>query len=67
MRDVTLEKPASASAQTEAEFYTDQVMHRTGYRVIMIDSDNIADGPLTANGKLVQGSNTGKIYDIVQK
>jgi len=67
MRDVTLEKPASASAQTEAEFYTDQVMHRTGYRVIMIDSDNIADGPLTANGKLVQGSNTGKIYDIVSE
>jgi hypothetical protein len=67
MRDVSLEKPASASASTDADFYKDQLMHRTGYRVIMIDSTAIANGPLTANGKLVQGGNTGEIYDIVSE
>lgn len=65
MRDVSLEKPASASALTEANFYKDQLMHRTGKRVIMIDSATIADGPLTAGGKLVQGGNIGEIEDIV--
>ena len=67
MRDVSLEKPASASAETDANFYKDQLMHRTGFRVIMIDSAAIADGPLTPNGKLVQGANTGAIYDIVSE
>ena len=64
MRDVSLEKPASASSLTDANFYKDQLMHRTGKRVVMIDSANIADGPLTANGKLVQGSAIGEIEDI---
>ena len=64
MRDVSLEKPASASALTDANFFKDQLMHRTGKRIIMIDSANIADGPLTANGKLVQGSAIGEIEDI---
>ena len=63
MRDVTLEKPAG-NVQTDADFYKDQIMHRSGYRVIMVDADNIADGPLTANGKLVQGANIGEIYAI---
>jgi len=65
MRDVTLEKPASASALTDANFYKDQLMHRTGKRVIMIDSATIADGPLDVGGKLVQGGNIGEIEDIV--
>ena len=65
MRDMTLEKPASASALTDANFYKDQLIHRTGKRVIMVDSATIADGPLVTGGKIKQGANTGVIEDIV--
>ena len=51
MRDVSLEKPASASSLTDANFYKDQLMHRTGKRVVMIAL--ILQRSLTANGKLV--------------
>ncbi len=63
MRDVSLEKNPG-SAESDANYYKDQLMHRTGKRIVFFDSATIADGPLVTGGTIIQGSNIGEIEDI---
>jgi hypothetical protein len=63
MRDLSLEKNPG-SAESDANYYRDQLMHRTGKRIVFFDSATIQDGPLVTGGKIIQGSNVGEIEDI---
>jgi len=67
LRDVMVRKPASDSAIPDRDYYSGQLLHYTGNKILLLDSSTIQDGPFdtTFQGSIIEaGSAKGWVQRV---